>query len=194
MSRKLVKLLITFLIIVLLSGTVFAYAYHIPSSDFHEINETNGWPENPIFPTKGILTLLGTRHYSTSSPTALTLSDTIPSSDSGIHYNGTSLPSDVSQTRIENSTRIISSFGERKIGSQNAAEASLFIKNEMEEAGLQVSLDNFSVRVRTRNSNYWNMSGANVVGIKEGNALKDEIILVTAHYDSIILVSPKSGL
>ncbi|WP_054864829.1 M28 family metallopeptidase [Methanosarcina barkeri] len=64
----------------------------------------------------------------------------------------------------------------------------------MENAGLHVSFDNFSVRVRTRNFNYWNVSGANVVGVKEGNVLKDEIILVTAHYDSRILVPPKSGL
>ncbi|MHC1754959.1 MAG: M20/M25/M40 family metallo-hydrolase [Methanosarcina sp.] len=139
MGRKLAKILITFLIIVLLSGTVLAYAYHTPSSDL-------------------------------------------------------SVPFGVSQTRLEDSTRIISSFGERKIGSQNAAEASLYIKNEMEEAGLQVSLNNFSVRVRTRNFNYWNVSGANIVGIKEGNTLKDEVILVTAHYDSRILVPPKSGL
>ncbi|WP_292380299.1 M28 family metallopeptidase [Methanosarcina sp. UBA289] len=114
--------------------------------------------------------------------------------DSNMQYNNTSIPFDVSQTRLENSTRTISSFGERKIGSQNAAEASLFIKDEMEKAGLQVSLDNFSARIRTRDFNYWNVSGTNVVGIKEGKALKDEIILVTAHYDSRIIVPPESGL
>ncbi|MCC4767662.1 M20/M25/M40 family metallo-hydrolase [Methanosarcina sp. DH1] len=114
--------------------------------------------------------------------------------DSNIQYNNTSIPFDVSQTRLEKSTRIISSFGERKIGSKNAAEASLFIKDEMEKAGLQVSLDNFSARVRTRDFNYWNVSGTDVVGIKEGKALKDEIILITAHYDSRIIVPPESGL
>jgi len=114
--------------------------------------------------------------------------------DSNIQHNNTSIPFDVSQTRLENSTRIISSFGERKIGSKNAAEASLFIKDEMEKAGLQVSLDNFSARVRTRDFNYWNVSGTNVMGIKEGKALKDEIILVTAHYDSRIIIPPESGL
>ncbi|AKB48966.1 putative aminopeptidase [Methanosarcina sp. Kolksee] len=114
--------------------------------------------------------------------------------DSNIQHNNTSIPFDVSQTRLENSTRIISSFGERKIGSKNAAEASLFIKDEMEKAGLQVSLNNFSARVRTRDFNYWNVSGTNVVGIKEGKALKDEIILITAHYDSRIIVPPESGL
>lgn len=114
--------------------------------------------------------------------------------DSNMQHNNTSIPFDVSQTRLENSTRIISSFGERKIGSKNAAEASLFIKDEMEKAGLQVSLDNFSARVRTPDSNYWNVSDTNVVGIKEGKALKDEIILVTAHYDSRIIVPPEAGL
>lgn len=64
----------------------------------------------------------------------------------------------------------------------------------MEEAGLQVSLDNFSARVHTRDFNYWNVSGTNVVGIKEGNALKDEIILITARHDSKIIVRPESGL
>ncbi|PAV12692.1 hypothetical protein ASJ81_05665 [Methanosarcina spelaei] len=234
MGRKLTNILITFLILVLLSGTILVRDYHLLSSDFYEINGTNSCPErlvynipysgwhdspdktilmlsklseesltghtqlndreNPIFPIKSILTLLGTRHYSASFPTALAFSDTILSSDSGIHYNNTSVPFDISQIRIENSTRVISSFGERKIGSKNAAEASLFIKNEMENAGLQVSLDNFSVRVRTRNFNYWNVSGTNIVGVKDGNVLKDEIILVTAHYDSIILVPPKSGI
>ncbi|AKB49595.1 putative aminopeptidase [Methanosarcina barkeri str. Wiesmoor] len=127
------------------------------------------------------------------SSTAIALSNNI-SSDFNIHYNNTSVTLDVSETGLENSTRTISSFGERKIGSQNAAEASLFIKEEMEKAGLQVSLDNFSARVRTRDFNYWNVSGTNVVGIKEGNDLKDEIILVTAHYDSRIIVRPESGL
>jgi hypothetical protein len=114
--------------------------------------------------------------------------------DSDMQHNNTSISFDVSQTRLENSTRIISSFGERKIGSKNAAEASLFIKDEMEKAGLRVSPDNFSARVRTRDFNYWNVSGTNVVGIKEGKALKDEIILVTAHYDSRIIVPPEAGL
>ncbi|HII90932.1 MAG TPA: Zn-dependent exopeptidase M28 [Methanosarcina sp.] len=114
--------------------------------------------------------------------------------DSNMQHNNTSISFDVSQTRLENSTRIISSFGERKIGSKNAVEASLFIKNEMEKAGLRVSPDNFSARVRTRDFNYWNVSGTNVVGIKEGKALKDEIILVTAHYDSRIIVPPEAGL
>jgi hypothetical protein len=114
--------------------------------------------------------------------------------DSDMQHNNTSVSFDVSQTRLENSTRIISSFGERKIGSKNAAEASLFIKDEMEKAGLRVSPDNFSARVRTRDFNYWNVSGTNVVGIKEGKALKDEIILVTAHYDSRIIVPPEAGL
>jgi hypothetical protein len=114
--------------------------------------------------------------------------------DSDMQHNNTSISFDVSQTRLENSTRIISSFGERKIGSKNAAEASLFIKDEMEKAGLQVSPENFSARVRTRDFNYWNVNGTNVVGIKEGKALKDEIILVTAHYDSRIIVPPEAGL
>lgn len=114
--------------------------------------------------------------------------------DSNMQHNNTSISFDVSQTRLENSTRIISSFGERKIGSKNTVEASLFIKNEMEKAGLRVSPDNFSARVRTRDFNYWNVSGTNVVGIKEGKALKDEIILVTAHYDSRIIVPPEAGL
>ncbi|AKB83753.1 putative aminopeptidase [Methanosarcina barkeri 3] len=111
-----------------------------------------------------------------------------------MQHNNTSISFDVSQTRLENSTRIISSFGERKIGSKNAAEASLFIKDEMEKAGLRVSPENFSARVRTRDFNYWNVSGTNVMGIKEGKALKDEIILVTAHYDSRIIVPPEAGL
>jgi hypothetical protein len=64
----------------------------------------------------------------------------------------------------------------------------------MEKAGLQVSPESFSARVRTRDFNYWNVSGTNVVGIKEGKALKDEIILVTAHYDSRIIVPPEAGL
>ncbi|MDW5551306.1 M28 family metallopeptidase [Methanosarcina sp.] len=114
--------------------------------------------------------------------------------DSDMQHDNTSISFDVSQTRLENSTRIISSFGERKIESKNAAEASLFIKDEMEKAGLQVSPENFSARVRTRDFNYWNVSGTNVVGIKEGKALKDEVILVTAHYDSRIIVPPEAGL
>ena len=64
----------------------------------------------------------------------------------------------------------------------------------MEKAGLQVYRDNFSSRVRTRDFNYWNVSCKNVVGVKEGNALKDEIILVTAHYDSRIVIPPEFGI
>ncbi|KKG18117.1 hypothetical protein EO98_14365 [Methanosarcina sp. 2.H.T.1A.6] len=128
-----------------------------------------------------------------SSSTAIAPSNNI-SSDFNIHYNNTSVTLDVSETGLENSTRTISSFGERKIGSQNAAEASLYIKEEMEKAGLQVYMDNFSARVRTRDFNYWNVSCKNVVGVKEGNDLKDEIILVTAHYDSRIIVRPESGI
>ncbi len=126
------------------------------------------------------------------SSTAIALSNNI-SSDFNIHYNNTSVTLDVSETGLENSTRTISSFGERKIGSQNAAEASLYIKEEMEKAGLQVYMDNFSARVRTHDFNYWNVSCKNVVGVKEGNALKDEIILVTAHYDSRILTPYEFG-
>ncbi len=180
MGRKLANLVITFLILVLLSETVFAHDYHVLSSDFHEINGTNSCSEKIVYNIS----------YSgwNDSP------DKTISLLSKLSEEPLSVPLDISQTRIENSTRIISSFGERKIGSKNAAEASLFIKNEMENAGLHVSLDNFSVRVRTRNFNYWNVNGTNVVGVKEGNVLKDEIILVTAHYDSKILVPPKSGL
>lgn len=180
MGRKLANLFITFLILVLLSETVFAHDYHVLSSDFHEINGTNSCSEKIVYNIS----------YSgwNDSP------DKTISLLSKLSEEPLSVPLDISQTRIENSTRIISSFGERKIGSKNAAEASLFIKNEMENAGLHVSLDNFSVRVRTRNFNYWNVNGTNVVGVKEGNVLKDEIILVTAHYDSKILVPPKSGL
>lgn len=158
MGQKFLKLPITFLIAILLSGTVFA-------------------------------------------STVLTSSEAILSSDSNrqeAQYNETvahiPVQFSVSQARLKNSTLIISSFGERKIGSQNAAKTSRFIKNEMESAGLHVSLENFSVRVRTRDFNYWNVSGTNVVGVKEGNALKDEIILVTAHYDSRIIVRPTTGL
>ncbi|AKB57795.1 M28 family metallopeptidase [Methanosarcina barkeri] len=180
MGRKLANLVITFLILVLLSETVFAHDYHVLSSDFHEINETNSCSEKIVYNIS----------YSSWNDSP----DKTISLLSKLSEEPLSVPLDISQTRIENSTRIISSFGERKIGSKNAAEASLFIKNEMENAGLHVSFDNFSVRVRTRNFNYWNVSGANVVGVKEGNVLKDEIILVTAHYDSRILVPPKSGL
>ncbi|MDI9394445.1 MAG: M20/M25/M40 family metallo-hydrolase [Euryarchaeota archaeon] len=180
MSRKLANIVITFLILVLLSETVFAHDYHVLSSDFHEINETNSCSEKIVYNIS-----YSGWNDSTDKTTSLL---------SKLSGESLSVPLDISQTRIENSTRIISSFGERKIGSKNAAEASLFIKNEMENACLHVSLDNFSVRVRTRNFNYWNVSGANVVGVKEGNVLKDEIILVTAHYDSRILVPPKSGL
>lgn len=280
MNKKFSKLSITFLITVLLFGTAFAYVYHVPFSDLHEINETIGWSEKILynvpysgwheipantsslllklneesltghanfessasdlnvpktyrnalaiknesyfwsnnstsgvpplkniesftFPAKGILALISSRHYLTSSPIVLTPSEAILSSDSNIQYNETqynetaahiSLPFGVSQARLKNSTLIISSFGERKIGSQNAAEASIFIKNEMEDADLQVSLENFSVRARTRDFNYWNASGTNVVGVKEGSTLKDEIILVTAHYDSRIIVRPNTGL
>lgn len=67
------------------------------------------------------------------SSTAIALSNNI-SSDFNIHYNNTSVTLDVSETGLENSTRTISSFGERKIGSQNAAEASLFIKEEIGRA------------------------------------------------------------
>lgn len=180
MGRKLANLFITFLILVLLSETVFAHDYHVLSSDFHEINGTSSCPEKIVYNIS----------YSgwNDSP------DKTISLLSKLSEESLSVPFDISQTRIENSTRIISSFGERKIGSKNAAEASLFIKNEMENAGLHVSLDNFSVRVRTRNFNYWNVNGTNVVGVKEGNVLKNEIILVTAHYDSRILVPPESGL
>lgn len=132
-----------------------------------------------------------------SASTAIALSNNIYSnisSDSNMHYNNTSVTLDVSETRLENSTRTISSFGERKIGSQNAAEASLYIKEEMEKAGLQVYMDNFSARVRTRDFNYWNVSCKNVVGVKEGNDLKDEIIIVTAHYDSRIIIPREFGI
>jgi hypothetical protein len=95
-----------------------------------------------------------------SASTAIALSNNISSnisSDSNMHYNNTPVTLDVSEKRLENSTRAISSFGERKIGSQNASEASLYIKDEMEGAGLQVSLDNFSARVRTKDFNYWDV-------------------------------------
>lgn len=49
MGRKLANLFITFLILVLLSETVFAHDYHVLSSDFHEINETNSCPEKIVY-------------------------------------------------------------------------------------------------------------------------------------------------
>lgn len=91
---------------------------------------------------------------------------------------------EVNQTNIENITKQLTEYGERRINKENTSLAADYIKNAMSERGLAASLEEFSFEAQSKNKR-WNATGINIVGIKDGSILKDQIILVTAHYDSI---------
>ncbi len=91
---------------------------------------------------------------------------------------------EINQTNIENITRQLADYGERRINKVNNSHAAAYIKNIMSQTGLAASLEEFSFEAQTKGKR-WNATGINVVGVKKGGILKDQIVLITAHYDSI---------
>ena len=96
---------------------------------------------------------------------------------------------DVNQTNIEKSTQKIVSQGprptsfshftsekERKKGEQATQQAVGYIKSTMELYGLETSLE----LIREKPFDIYN-----VVGIKNGTNLNDQIIIICSHYDSV---------
>lgn len=109
-----------------------------------------------------------------------------PATDKGNEATGNAsdILFDANQINIENITRQLTDYGERKVNKVNTSLAADYIKHIMLQTGLSTSLEEFYFEARTSKDKAWNAAGINIVGIKEGSILRDQIILVTAHYDS----------
>lgn len=99
--------------------------------------------------------------------------------------NASNILFDANQTNIESITRQLTDYGERRVNKVNSSLAADYIKYIMSQTGLSAFLEEFYFEAHTSKGKAWNATGINVVGIKEGSILRDQIILVTAHYDSI---------
>lgn len=89
----------------------------------------------------------------------------------------------INQTNIESTTKQLTDYGERRPYNVNTSHAANYIKNIMLQTGLNTSFEEFYYEFIVKSNN---VTGINVVGIKKSNITDDKIILVTAHYDSIV--------
>lgn len=88
--------------------------------------------------------------------------------------------SDVSQGNIEQIIKDIVDYGPRWYGSKESSsrqQVSEFIRGVMESYGLQSSFEEFF-------DEPWDITGRNVIGVKYGSNLKDQIVIICAHYDT----------
>lgn len=93
----------------------------------------------------------------------------------------TNLDFDVSQANIEQITKDIVDYGPRSYFDSNESsrqQVSEFIRGIMEGYGLQTSFDEFYV------GKPFDVTGRNVIGVKYGSNLKDQIVIISAHYDT----------
>ncbi len=88
---------------------------------------------------------------------------------------------DVSQANIEQTTKDIVDYGPRSYFDSNESsrqQVSVFISGIMEGYGLQTSFDEFYI------GKPFDVTGRNVIGVKYGSNLKDQIVIISAHYDT----------
>jgi hypothetical protein len=88
----------------------------------------------------------------------------------------------VDQGNIKNITEQLTQYN-RMSGENN--EAAYYIKAIMQEYGLETKLANFSFETTTEGMR---KNTSNVIGIKQGNS--DQIIIIGAHYDTLLAKNP----
>ncbi|WP_093113512.1 M28 family peptidase [Salinimicrobium catena] len=98
----------------------------------------------------------------------------------------------ISQDDVAQTLKYLSSdeLQGRKTGSEGIEKAAVYIENIFEDAGIKPFFETY------RNSFEENgVTGYNIVGLKEGTdpLLKDEVIIVGAHYDHVGKIDPVGG-